>query len=1020
MVQFVLVWLVYVDKEMYDDTTDTRALARSTIVSDLGRIQYIFSDKTGTLTQNVMRFKRCSVDGLIFGAPVVKHDDDSPFHPSRQLLVGCFQQRPGNPGFSEQNATETSEMLTFNSEMFLRVMSLCHTVVVEKDIDKKESIGSSPVKGGAPSDRGSGKGKSADGAPMGYAYQAESPDEGALVSAASSNFGFQVVSRDSSGIRLRREVPSHLENVRLVEAMQNGDRSMESVAMETAHIGASKGDERYVDVVTEDLIQEEIWTILAINKFDSDRKRMSILLRAPQELGGVPILFCKGADSAMLDAEICGKAVEGINDQNQLTSISEDYDNDEGMEHLLRMQVHLGEFAKEGLRTLVLGMKILTESECSDWLSTYNAAATSMSNREELLKQAAIIIECDLHIVGATAIEDKLQRNVPQTIATLGRAGIKLWVLTGDKRETAVEIGYSTNVLTEKMHLTEVPDDGKDHVRTQIAMEFMRLIKIGRLTEYQMSSLTNDRTKPVKFKKFVRETIIELSFVVGKCTRALSRMILEVKELTYDILGFKSRAEDLKEDLKERSALEKATVRAVERRKVIRKTAESTVQLWLDSDEGQKYRRRPHQNKEDIEVVLASEDAPEVFLRAESANVVLQSMANAGTLSQPEIRELSMAHLTAHQVGTAQAEEFNQLVDEDTLSLDTFVPGGKGDKADFDRKKRTLLEHMFAVDRKVRKGQLRKHMNEECRAAIAEARETPADLARQKDLANDRNAVRALVIEGAALKHLLGDPEFEEILFAVAKNCDAVIACRVSPRQKAQLVNLVRENVQPEPITLAIGDGANDVGMIQEAHVGIGISGKEGKQAVNASDFAIAQFRFLETLILIHGRWNFFRLSTVVLFSFYKNAVMAGTIIWFTERALYSGTPLFDEWIVAMMNFVAAAPIIFLGIFDRCLSKDYVRKNPEVYAATRENQLITMRGLIRWIAACMLHVNILYYFTVPQQSYGGGITPAFRGLMRNEDLDVPGDGEGGDIKSVGTVTYTSMIFLLAYKVGKNE
>ena len=323
---------------------------------------------------------------------------------------------------------------------------------------------------------------------------------------------------------------------------------------------------------------------------------------------------------------------------------------------------------------------------------------------------------------------------------------------------------------------------------------------------------------------------------------------------------------------------------------------------------------------------------------------------------------------------------------------------------------------MFAVDRDVRKGHLKKHMNKECLAAIAEARETPAECAKKDDLANNRNAIRALVIEGAALKHLLGDPEFEEILFAVASNCDAVIACRVSPRQKAQLVNLVRQNIQPEPITHAIGDGANDVGMIQEAHVGIGISGKEGQQAVNASDFAIAQFRFLEPLVLIHGRWNFFRLSTVVLFSFYKNAVMAGVVICFTDRSIYSGTPLFDEWIMTSLNFVAAVPIVFLGIFDRCLSKDYVRAHPEVYAATRDNQLITIRPILRWIAVCIFHVSLLYYCTVPQQSYGGGVTPAFEGQMRDENLDAPGNGEGGDHKSVGTVTFASLIVLLAYKV----
>jgi magnesium-transporting ATPase (P-type) len=352
-------------------------------------------------------------------------------------------------------------------------------------------------------------------------------------------------------------------------------------------------------------------------------------------------------------------------------------------------------------------------------------------------------------------------------------------------------------------------------------------------------------------------------------------------------------------------------------------------------------------------------------------------------------------------------------VDEDTLSLNSFFPGDKNDlNGNFDRRRRTLLERMFAIDKQVRKGQLKKHVKSEKLRNLNEGR-VPSERS-FKNLKSD--GPRALVIEGAALKHLLGDPEFEEILFAVASNCDAVIACRVSPKQKALLVNLVRHNIKPEPITLAIGDGANDVGMIQEAHVGIGISGKEGTQAVNASDFAIAQFRFLEDLILIHGRWDFFRLSTVVLFSFYKNAMMAGILIVFSSRSMYSGTPLYDEWLIAMLNFVVGVPIVITGLFDRCLSKAYVREHPEVYKATRDNELITARSFLRWISLVVLHICTLYYGTVPQQSFGGGISPAWEGLMRNQDPRYPGDGEGGDIKSIGTVTFTCMIMLLSYKV----
>ena len=109
--------------------------------------------------------------------------------------------------------------------------------------------------------------------------------------------------------------------------------------------------------------------------------------------------------------------------------------------------------------------------------------------------------------------------------------------------------------------------------------------------------------------------------------------------------------------------------------------------------------------------------------------------------------------------------------------------------------------------------------------------------------------------------------------------CDCVLACRVSPSQKAQLVYVVRNTQVPgtpwpwrEPCTLAIGDGANDVAMIQMAHVGIGLSGKEGRQAVNSSDFAIHEFGFLKRLLIVHGQWNYDRVSKLILYSFYKNA----------------------------------------------------------------------------------------------------------------------------------------------------
>lgn len=1085
-INFFFLYLIYVDKDMYDAKTDTRAAARSTNVTDLGQVQYIFSDKTGTLTQNVMRFKRCSVDGLVFGAPIQRtrpgaEDDDpqSSFHPTRQLLVGRVNANGGV-------VTSADGELTFNSEMFLRVLSLCHTVVVEKDLDLNDGIdaaasvssrGSSMSKrrksskkftnrnrtlsemsdrsftgleplsedgviiGGMPDgnrSRATSAGslhvptsmeKASDGAPIGYAYQAESPDEGALVSAASNLFGFQVVGRDSSGIKIRCAHPTILTDEDAVNGIKSGSISPRKLATKSA-AGTTPtknaNTEELEDYLVDPSMQRmETWSILAVNKFDSERKRMSILLRSPPELGSIPVLLCKGADSAMLDPSVCTGAenlvAADLNESQRLGPLAEDFDGEDEeeweMSQMLGIQSHLGEFASEGLRTLVLGVRFLTEAQCEIWLDQYKSAATSIKNRDSMLKAAAYAIEKQIHIVGATAIEDKLQVGVPRTIATLGKAGIKLWVLTGDKRETAIEIGYSTHVLTSRMHLTEVADAGPEFVRAQCAMEFIRLVKQGKLPTYQRAAVDQSDDG---------WSWANASFAIGKFWRSVSRAfrsaIVNFRVMVTKLLGKDSKFLVAQlEAIKTEGEAEKDLLKDIARRRNVRDRAEKIVQDYLKSPEGQKFRRTTEANPNPLsprsdgsgEVSLSTDEVPGVFGRAQSARLLLEKRKSEGKLATTELRNVSLAQLTA-QEATDDLEQ--PIIDEDTLSLKSFVPVAGNAQSDFDRRRRTILERLFAVDRSVRKGKLIKHLKKEKRAeALSSPKGEHAAPASSTHLSSE--SPRALVIEGAALKHLLGDTELEELIFAVASKCDAVIACRVSPRQKALLVKLVRHHVVPEPVTLAIGDGANDVGMIQEAHVGVGISGKEGKQAVNASDFAIAQFRFLETLVLIHGRWNFFRLSTVVMFSFYKNALMAGCLVVYNGETLYSGTPLFDEWIIAVLNFVAGVPITILGLFDRCLDKDYIRRNPEVYQPTRDNELITFRSFIRWVILTVGHIFCLYFGSVPQLTGPGGTTSAFLGL-ETEGKDTVGDGEGGDLQSVGTVTFSCMVILLAYKVSE--
>ena len=120
----------------------------------------------------------------------------------------------------------------------------------------------------------------------------------------------------------------------------------------------------------------------------------------------------------------------------------------------------------------------------------------------------------------------------------------------------------------------------------------------------------------------------------------------------------------------------------------------------------------------------------------------------------------------------------------------------------------------------------------------------------------------------------------------------SVICCRVTPLQKAMVVELVKKS--KEAVTLAIGDGANDVSMIKTAHIGVGISGQEGLQAVLASDYSIGQFRFLERLLMVHGRWSYYRMSKFLRYFFYKNFAFTLCHIWFAFFCGFSAQVIYS------------------------------------------------------------------------------------------------------------------------------
>lgn len=598
-------------------------------------------------------------------------------------------------------------------------------------------------------------------------YQGESPDEVALVQAA-ADVGYRLLRREGDEV-----------------VVAVGAAAAAAPAEGRAGACPAGCDELRVRV-------------LAVNQFDSARKRMSCLVRYPD---GSHVLYCKGADSSLLP----------LLDAREL-----------GPAEAQRASAHLGAYAREGLRTLVLARRALSAQQASEWLAAFKAAGLSRVERDARLAEAAAAVETGLSLVGLTAVEDKLQAGVPHTLEHLRRAGLKVWVLTGDKVETAVNIGFSCRLLTQHMTLL--------HVGGTAGGE-----------------------------------------------------------------GAAPTAEGLREQL---SAL----------------TSHYAEQILAQLPRGDTPRARG---------------------------------AKGGSGS-----------------GDAAADRLARRL---SLGAGGHAPPPSGLHALFSRLQ--ALPHSLL-------GRLLRSAPGSAMAAEVEA------------------SALALVVDGAALTLILEDAGLAEALLHLGRICASVLACRVSPKQKAQVVELVRRGVKPEPLTLAIGDGANDVAMIQAAHVGVGISGKEGMQAVNSSDFAIAQFRFLARLLLLHGRWNYGRMSKVVLYYYYKNFVLTLTLFAFNFQSAFSGTSLFESLMASGYNVALFLPIVLVGALDQDLSPELALRQPELYVTGRTNMHLNTPKVANTMLEGMLT---------------GGVIVAVAAAMHSSSAD---DG----LSSLGVTIYSWLFFIMQWKL----
>jgi phospholipid-transporting ATPase len=209
-------------------------------------------------------------------------------------------------------------------------------------------------------------------------------------------------------------------------------------------------------------------------------------------------------------------------------------------------------------------------------------------------------------------------------------------------------------------------------------------------------------------------------------------------------------------------------------------------------------------------------------------------------------------------------------------------------------------------------------------------------------------------VAGASLVAIDKNETLKNMFLGISDYVDVVLACRVSPKQKADIVNWIRHRF-PKKVTMAIGDGANDVNMILQAHVGVGILGKEGQQAARTADYAIGQFKFLKPLMFIHGREAYRRNSMMVKYSFFKSVMYMLPQFYFGFYSGFSGLVFYEPWIYQMYNiFMTGLPIMYYCLFDFEYAKEEFLKYPNYYRIGMKNACFSYKIFVQWLGYALV------------------------------------------------------------------
>ena len=263
-----------------------------------------------------------------------------------------------------------------------------------------------------------------------------------------------------------------------------------------------------------------------------------------------------------------------------------------------------------------------------------------------------------------------------------------------------------------------------------------------------------------------------------------------------------------------------------------------------------------------------------------------------------------------------------------------------------------------------------------------------------------------LLITGMLVEKLLDNTKTKGEFISFAKRCSAVVCCRTTANQKARVVRAMKEAC-PGEITLSIGDGGNDVPMINEAHVGVGIYGKEGMQAAQSADYAIGEFQCLWNLLMVHGRLCYLRIAELILYFFYKNFAFTLSQMFFAFWCGYSGQTYYESWYITCYNLIfTSLPLLIKALFEHDIHHIKDRKlplnkiYPYLYHLGQGNEIFNLRVIITWVAYGIFHACIVFF--VP--------------IVVFDRVILTSDGHNEHFWLVSISTFTSLIFIVNIKL----